>query len=61
MPELTPAEEHNNDDMEELGGVWAIVDSTPTLHKAFEGLEYMLIAKTINAEVLEPCTLPKAK
>ena len=31
------------------------------LHKAFEGLEYMLMAETTDAEVLEPCMLTEAK
>ena len=61
MLELTPAEEHEDDDMEESGGVWAIVDGAPKLHKAFEGLEYMLTAKTTDAEALEPHTLAEAK
>ena len=59
MPELTPAEEHDN--VEESGGVWAIVDSAPMLCKAFEGLKYMLVAKTADAKALEPCTLAEAK
>ena len=41
--------------------MWAIVDGAPTLHEAFEGLVYMLAAKTADAEVLEPHTLTKAK
>ena len=62
MLELTPTEEHDNDnDVEESGGVWAIVDGTPTLCEAFEGLKYMLMAKTTDAKVLEPCMLAKAK
>ena len=61
MPELTPAEEHKDDDEEESGGVWAVVDGAPTLREAFEGLEYMLAAETADAEALEPCTLAKAK
>ena len=61
MLELTPAEEHDDDDMEESGGVWAIVDGAPMLHEAFEGLKYMLAAKTTDAEALEPHMLTKAK
>ena len=61
MPELTPTEEHDNNDVEESGGVWAIVDGAPMLCKAFEGLEYMLTAETADAEALEPCMLAKAK
>ena len=61
MPELTPAEEHEDDDMEESGGVWAIVDGAPMLCEAFEGLGYMLAAETADAKALEPCTLTEAK
>ena len=61
MPELTPAKEHDNDNVVESGGVWAIVDGAPTLHEAFEGLKYMLTAETADAEALEPHMLTKAK
>ena len=60
IAELTPAEEHDDDDMKESGGVWAIVDGAPMLREAFEGLEYMLAAETADAEALEPRTLAKA-
>ena len=61
MPELTPAEEHKDDDEEESGGVWAVVNGAPMLREAFEGLEYMLAAETADAEALEPRTLAEAK
>ena len=61
MPELTPAKEHEDDNVEESGGAWAIVDGTPMLCEAFEGLEYMLAAETADAKALEPCTLAEAK
>ena len=41
--------------------MWAIVDSAPMLHEAFEGLKYMLVAKTTDAKALEPCMLTEAK
>ena len=62
MLELTPIEEHDdNNNMEEPGGVWAIMDSAPMLHEAFKGLRYMLMAETADAEALEPCMLTEAK
>ena len=45
----------------EAGGVWVVIDGTPELLEDFEGLEQVLLTGTTDAEVLEPCTLAKAK
>ena len=49
------------EESKEAGGVWAIVDSTPTLLKDFEGPEHTFLAKTANSEALEPHMLTEAK
>jgi hypothetical protein len=46
---------------EEAGGVWVIIDGSPALLKEFDGLEHILLAETFNAEALEPWTLAEAK
>jgi hypothetical protein len=51
----------STEDVEEAGGVWAVVDGTPELLKDFEGLENVFAAKTADTEAMEPHTLTKAK
>jgi hypothetical protein len=46
---------------EEAGGVWVIIDGSPALLEEFDGLEHVLLAKTSNAEALEPWMLAEAK
>ena len=52
-----PADENSN----EAGGVWVVIDSSPALQEDFEGLEHTFMAETANAEGLEPQTLAEAK
>ena len=49
------------EELEEAGGVWAVIDGTPTLLKVFDGLEHMFMAQTADAEALEPQMLAEAK
>jgi hypothetical protein len=49
------------EDVEEAGGVWAVVDGTPELLEDFEGLENVFAAETADTEAMEPRTLAEAK
>jgi hypothetical protein len=55
MPDLVEEEE------EEAGGVWVIINGSPALLEEFDGLEHVLLAETSNAEALEPRMLAEAK
>jgi hypothetical protein len=55
MPDLVKEEE------EEAGGVWVIINGSPTLLEEFDGLKHVLLAETSNAEALEPQMLAEAK
>jgi hypothetical protein len=57
IPDLVKAEEEE----EEAGGVWAIVDGDPTLLEEFEGLVNVFMAETADLEALEPRTIAEAK
>jgi hypothetical protein len=55
MPNLVEEEE------EEAGGVWVIIDSSPALLEEFDGLEHVLLAETSDTEALEPRMLAEAE
>jgi hypothetical protein len=46
---------------EEAGGAWTIKDSAPALLEDFEGIKFVLVAETADAEAMEPCMLAEAK
>jgi hypothetical protein len=50
-----------NEDGEEAGGVWVIIDGAPALLDDYEGLKHTFMAETADAEALEPHTLTEAK
>jgi hypothetical protein len=49
------------DDPEELGGVWTVDDGEPALLEDFDGMEFIFVAETADAEALEPRTLAEVK
>jgi hypothetical protein len=49
------------EDVEEAGGVWAVVDGMSELLEDFEGLEDVFAAETADTEAMEPRTLAEAK
>ena len=49
------------EDPEEPGGVWTVDDGSPAMHEDFEGMEFIFVAETADAEALEPHTLAEAK
>jgi transposase InsO family protein len=57
IPDLVEAEEEE----EEAGEAWAIVDGDPTLLEEFEGLVNVFMAETADSEALEPRTIAEAK
>jgi hypothetical protein len=62
MPGLLPCEEvKDHDDLDEAGGVWAILDGETVLLEDFKGIEEALLAETSDVEALEPRTLAEAK
>jgi len=52
-----PADENGD----EAGGVWFVIDGSPALLEDFDGLEQTFMAETADAEGLEPRTLAEAK
>ena len=48
-------------DPEESGGVWTVEDGTPALLEDFDGIEFVFVMETADAEALEPCTLAEVK
>ena len=48
-------------DPEESGGVWAMEDNAPTLLEDFDGMEFVFMAETADAEALKPRMLAEAK
>jgi len=64
-PEMTgllpckEVEDHN--DLDEAGGVWAILDGETVLLEDFKGFEEALLAEMSDTEALEPQTLAEAK
>jgi len=54
-------EVEDHDDLNEAGGVWAILDGETVLLKDFIGFEEVLLAETSDTEALEPRTLTEAK
>jgi hypothetical protein len=62
MPGLLPCEEvKDHDDLDEAGGVWAVLDGETVLLEDFKGFEEALLAEMSDAEALEPRTLAEAK
>jgi hypothetical protein len=57
MPKLEEVEEEE----EEAGGVWTVVNGVSALLEDFIGLEHTFMAETTDSEALEPRTLTKAK
>jgi len=49
------------EDPVEAGGVWTVDDGLPMMHEDFEGMEFIFVAETADAEGLEPCMLTEAK
>ena len=58
IPNLVKAEDEEEE--EEAGEAWAIIDGDPTLLEEFEGLVNIFMAETANSEALEPQTLAEA-
>jgi len=52
-----PADEN----ADEAGGVWVVIDGSPALPDNSKGLEHILLAETADAEGLEPWMLAEAK
>jgi hypothetical protein len=46
---------------EEAGGVWVVINGSLALLEEFDGLKHVLLAETSNAEALEPWMLAEAK
>jgi len=49
------------EDPVEAGGVWTVDDGSPMMHEDFEGMEFIFVAETADAEGLKPHTLTEAK
>jgi hypothetical protein len=49
------------EDLEESGGAWAVEDRSPALLEDFDGMEFVFVAETADAEALEPRTLAEAR
>jgi hypothetical protein len=50
-----------HEEEEEAEVAWTIKDGAPMLLEDFEGIEFALMAKTADAEAIEPHALAKAK
>src|SRR6266852_8019843 len=59
IPNLVKAEDEEEE--EEAGKAWAVIDGDLTLLKEFEGLVNVFMAETANSEALEPWMLAEAK
>jgi hypothetical protein len=51
----------STDDPEELGGVWTVKDGEPVLLEDFDGMEFIFMVETADAEALKPRMLAEAK
>lgn len=49
------------EESKEAGGVWVVIDGAYEILENFEGLKYIFMAETADAEALEPQMLAEAK
>jgi hypothetical protein len=60
MPALEEVDD-DEEEGEEAGGAWIVVDGTSALLEDFTGLEHTFMAETADSEALEPRSLTEAK
>ncbi len=59
---LLPCKEvEDHDNIDKVGGAWAVLDGKTMLLKDFKGVEEALLAETSDAEALEPQMLTEEK